>query len=247
MSLPLFLKPKASYNLIRVGRDNDGGYLVEKKSLEISKSLISLGIYDDWSFEKKFLKINQNSKIYCYDSQVSLSFFKKKIIKQFFFVYYFGFSELFKTINLYFDFKKFFSNHFFLKHHIFYNDIKKILSEHNLDDAIFFKIDIEGSEYRILKELVSIKKKISGVCIEFHDVDLNLDKIKKFIEEIDLTLVHIHPNNYAKKDINNNPTVLELTFARNPISYKKELTLPNFLDQKNNSLEDDINIEFKLS
>ena len=50
------LKPKYNYDLIRIGRDNDGGYLVEKKSFENTECLISLGINDDWSFEEDFLK-----------------------------------------------------------------------------------------------------------------------------------------------------------------------------------------------
>jgi len=52
MSLPSFLKPETSYDLVRVGKDNDGGYLAEKNSIYNSKYLISLGIFDDWSFEK---------------------------------------------------------------------------------------------------------------------------------------------------------------------------------------------------
>ena len=55
MSFDKILKPKYNYDLIRIGRDNDGGYLVEKKSLENTQSLISLGISDDWSFEEQFL------------------------------------------------------------------------------------------------------------------------------------------------------------------------------------------------
>ena len=55
MSFDKILKPKYNYDLIRIGRDNDGGYLVEKKSLENTQSLISLGISNDWSFEESFL------------------------------------------------------------------------------------------------------------------------------------------------------------------------------------------------
>ena len=39
MSFDKILKPQNNYDLIRIGRDNDGGYLVEKKSLE--NSLVS--------------------------------------------------------------------------------------------------------------------------------------------------------------------------------------------------------------
>ena len=41
------LKPKHLYDLIRLGRNNDGGYLVEKNSLKVSKALISFGLSFD--------------------------------------------------------------------------------------------------------------------------------------------------------------------------------------------------------
>ena len=53
--LPKIFKPLNEYDLIRLGKDNDGGYLVEKESLAEAKSLISFGIAFDWSFEKHFL------------------------------------------------------------------------------------------------------------------------------------------------------------------------------------------------
>ena len=56
MSIPLFLKPKGHYEMLRVEPNEDGGYLVGKKSLVNSKYLISFGIFDDWIFEKDFLK-----------------------------------------------------------------------------------------------------------------------------------------------------------------------------------------------
>ena len=42
--LPIEFKPQNEYELIRLGQDNDGGYLVDKKSIDDSKSLITLGL-----------------------------------------------------------------------------------------------------------------------------------------------------------------------------------------------------------
>ena len=54
----------------------------------------------------------------------------------------------------------------------------------------FIKIDIETSEYRILDELIENQEKFTGIAIEFHDVDLHLDKILKFITSLNMTLAH---------------------------------------------------------
>ena len=75
--LPIEFKPKHEYELIRLGQDNDGGYLVDKKSIEDSKSLITLGLGFDWSFEKNdaiFGKCNNpNFHGHNYDLTVSVT------------------------------------------------------------------------------------------------------------------------------------------------------------------------------
>ena len=52
------LKPNFCDDIIRLGRKNDGGYLVSKSDVTASDKLLSFGIYDDWSFEEDFAKIN---------------------------------------------------------------------------------------------------------------------------------------------------------------------------------------------
>lgn len=63
------LRPVITNDLIRVGRNQDGGYVVNLKSISNSK-LISLGISDDWSFEEHYNKIT-NQSIVMYDGSVS--------------------------------------------------------------------------------------------------------------------------------------------------------------------------------
>ena len=87
MSFDKILKPQYNYDLIRVGRDNDGGYLVEKKSLENTQSLISLGISNDWSFEESFLNKKKNISIKCFDDLLDEKYLLKKIIIQFIFFF----------------------------------------------------------------------------------------------------------------------------------------------------------------
>ena len=77
------------------------------------------------------------------------------------------------------------------------------------------KIDIEGDEYRILEDIINNEKIIEGIAIEFHDVDLHLDKIIYFIKKINLTLIHIHPNNYSSYGKDGIPSSLE-NFFKNP-------------------------------
>jgi hypothetical protein len=57
-------------NLIRLGRDWDGGYVVSNEQIQKTEILLSFGINDDWSFENDFEKI-KHIKIQAFDYSVS--------------------------------------------------------------------------------------------------------------------------------------------------------------------------------
>ena len=242
MPFPSFLKPKKTYKLERIGKDNDGGYLIGSNSIKRTKNLISLGIHDDWSFEKQIFEFNNDIKVFCYDDQTSIKFLIKKILNNFFFLFYnLQFKKLISSISKLFEFIYITKKIKFTKKKITFGDLEKITN--NLED-LFIKIDIEGSEYRIFEDLLKIQNKIVCLVIEFHDIDLHIDKIEKFINETTLELVHIHPNNYCGLDRFGNPTVIEVSFEKNPTVVSDLFTIPHALDQNCNPNGPDININF---
>ena len=87
------------------------------------------------------------------------------------------------------------------------------------------KIDIEGSEYRLLKDIVKNKNVINGLIIEFHELDLHLDKVSNFVKELDFKVTHVHANNFDRV-IDNIPLVLEMTLERIQIM---KMNLLNYL------------------
>ncbi len=248
--LPKIFKPDGLYKLIRIGKNNDGGYLVCEKSINSSDILISFGISDDFSFENEF-KIKKKVEIYAYDPTVSTKFFFKQFFSSLIKLKLYLLS---KQVLNFLKFKSFFNkkgNKLFKKKigkdgNIFFENlsISDILKTINVNKKIFFKIDIEGSEYRLLDELIQFSQNIQGLVIEFHDVDINLDKINNFLNKFDLKLIHIHGNNWCDYASNNIPASLELSFSRNPIYIQKNLILPHVLDQKNNPDRDEIELFF---
>ncbi len=50
------LRPIEVQDLVRIGRANDGGYVVPKQIFKLCDGLLSYGINKDWTFEKDFLK-----------------------------------------------------------------------------------------------------------------------------------------------------------------------------------------------
>ena len=248
--LPSFFKPKFTANLVRLGRNNDGGYLIDELSIDKSKKLISFGINDDFSFEMNFNTQNRAS-VFAFDNSIDMFFFLKKFVNSIFTPNH-PKRLLVRFLNLYNYIKFFRKENKHIKKNItlknttteitfskLYNDYIKSEKE-----KIFLKIDIEGSEYLILDEIIKIQKNLTGVIIEFHDVNKNLIKIKKFINSLTLSICHVHCNNTGGLSKNKLPNVIEITFSNNLTKNRKIPFLPNIYDMPNSKKLPEYKINF---
>lgn len=82
---------------------------------------------------------------------------------------------------------------------------------------IFLKIDIERSEYRILNQIINYNEMLTGLAIEFHDYDLNKDRVHDFINKIEMELIHVHVNELGSISCDNTPIALEFSFSKYPL------------------------------
>lgn len=245
--LPKNFKPDGAYELIRMGSDHDGGYLVDPKSIEQSNALIALGIGRNWSFEKDFLE-RKSVRIHAYDYSIGLGYWIKHFLKRVLAVLLGRFSAPFDAVKLFLEFKIFFKDSAVL-----YlekvgtapgcdTNLKKALDK--LDRApLFLKVDIEGYEYQILEEIIRCKDDLTGLVIEFHSVSDNIEQIEDFINKIGITLIHIHPNN-NRLDEEGDPKAIELTFSKNPTKLEDKFIHPHALDQNNVPRKDSVSLRF---
>lgn len=210
---------KTEYNKIRLGNDNDGGYIIAD-GLHY-ENIIACGISTDITFENAFL--NKYSKdmpnIICNafdgtidnlpsNSHSKINFIKKNITK----------SNTDKTTNL----------------------IEYINNYNN----IFLKMDIETNEYQWLEAMTTENlNKFSQIVMEVHfpftyseslftslsylmPVENKINLIKKLNETH--YLIHLHPNNCCGTTNFNNinvPNVLEFTYIRKDLVSSKEIDL----------------------
>ena len=56
IKLPKIFKPNIQSQLIRVGKINDGGYVISKANLDKVKNIVCFGLDFDWSFEENLKK-----------------------------------------------------------------------------------------------------------------------------------------------------------------------------------------------
>lgn len=248
--LPFILKPENTFELIRLGKNNDGGYLIEKKTAEKTKNLISFGLADDWSFEKEFKKFNKDINIKCYDHTVNNRYWSVYLWHNIGRLIFFKISikKFLEQIKKFFDYKRFFSSNRVLHFERalgvgdLNNAISVLQASDNLEN-IFLKIDVEGAEYRALEDIIIIQDRLEGLVIEFHNIDIFMDKIINFVKNFKLKIVHIHANNadFVHKNI---PSMIEVTFAKNPKKIKELPSIPHKLDQICEPTRRDINLIF---
>ena len=257
--LPSFLKPYNidTHNLVRIGPNSDGGYVIHKDSIDLTKKIITCGLSDDWKFEKNFKKINKVCYIDAYDHTIDKDFWYKRFRKDIVHFFLLKKLRLYKIIKIfdYLDYKIFFKNKnkHFLKKVVQKAEKDNEISLSDLlsnDDGIFLKIDIEGNEYDILSDIIKKSEKLVSLIIEFHNIKNNLNKIQNFItENKNLKLIHIHANNFKEIDSNGNPNDIELTFVNiNKINVSLEKSKKNYpifgLDYKNFKRGKDIELKF---
>jgi hypothetical protein len=255
-----YLTPIKVDKLIRLGNNKDGGYVVSKLAVKKTDTLISLGLGDNFTFEKDFLYHRKLASIFVYDHTVNYFFFYKKIFKTFKRIFYFK-ANIFDLIS---KVKKLLEYYFFFKNrirHLKFEIVSKISESHQTNlknifkkissDNVILSIDIEGGEYKIIKDLVEFKDRINLIVIEFHNTFVQRKKFKKliFLLKRDFNIIHVHGNNHEPVAIDGLPIVLELTFLNkkkfvvNNKTFKKEFPV-NRLDFPNVPLTKDYKINF---
>jgi len=272
--LPNFFNPVRFNDLIRLGRNNDGGYIIREIDVLETEILISLGVNFDWSFEKDFLTYNKKIFLQTFDGSSGLRYFRKSLktrIKIFLsnpnivnfqkilqrlkltlsFIFFFKLN-LTKKINhtekFVGEYQENFSDFFqFYGYDPQFISFEDIFNESTKN--VFLSIDIEGGEYKLLKDLVKYSDFIIGLNIEFHNIIDHLDEIESFIKDINLHLIHTHINNFGSLE-KGLPKVIELSFSKirnNNENSRNELVnlLPIDLDQPNDKYGVDYEVQFK--
>lgn len=229
------IQPLIIEDLVRVGGECDGGYVIPLRNIALTDYLISCGINDDWSFEEQFLLLNPNIYIHAYDHTISQQIFKKNIVKSIrrFLRGCGSLSLIFNKIKLEKKYNKFFKppvTHY--KERVYFPavlsddaDFKKIFNRVPPNKSAFIKIDIEGGEYRVVDDLLDKIEHINGLVIEFHDVGVLR---ATFIESIvklkrHFYIVHIHINNAGGLWVDGFPDALEITFSKKDLVVESAL------------------------
>jgi hypothetical protein len=242
-------------DLIRLGANADGGYVVPRSVVMTADVALSFGIGMNWSFELDLAKLRPDIHVHAYDNSVGDSKFLEYFLSAWnnFMQSQGSLSEIRAIVELYESFRSFFQGkvtHF--QERIFDRvvhpadiTVDKVFARLNGRERILLKMDIDGGEYRIMEELLRQQSRIPLMVIEFHATeflrDLFLDKVAQVLQHYDV--VHIHGNNYVGTAPDRLPGVLEITFLHKTLcpvaaARRNRLPLPG-LDFPNNPMKAD--------
>lgn len=205
----IFNPVKCEHDFIRLGGPNDGGYVMLDNSFG-SSVILGYGVSDDCSFENDVTE-RFGIKGYIFDHTVEgppTNINKERLT--------------------------------FVKEGISDNDNEKNLKslEYHIEkyakdaDNIILKMDVEGAEWKSLKN--ADLSKVSQLIIEMHDMNnADWELIKRINDQF--YLVNIHGNNHdplTKIDGKDFPRVIECTWVRkdlinDPVEYRERNLLNN--------------------
>jgi hypothetical protein len=250
-----FLQPKLVADLYRLGNLSDGGYAMTQRSLLQADCFLSLGLGENWSFETAISIARSEATIDIYDDTVSLMFFVTKVIKGLgkFILRKDSFANLVSRFSRLRDYVSFWINSSKNKHHkirINEQTFREIIAAYPAESKIGLKVDIEGSEWEILRPIAENCQKFKFILIEIHDFDTHERELKRFLSSLgsDFFVAHLHANNFEPIGSNGFPRVFELTLLNktNAETYgvsRKQLPIPG-LDAPNAKNRPDFQINF---
>ena len=253
------LQPVERNDLTRLGSANDGGYVVPLAAVMGAKALVSFGLRFDWNFERDFQRLNPNAVIHCYDHTVSgkgaLLFSVTETLKSLAKRQ----PHALRTAMTWADYRRFFrgtTRHFQQR---IWRDrsrssatIGDVLERVKDLRPVFLKIDVEGSEYRILDDVLDNADAINAIAIEFHDLDIHPQSFNLVLDAVraQFHVVHVHSNNYADLSPFNFPSALEVTFLNKRLfDHDPPASLRHYpvagLDQPNDPATPDYEFDFR--
>jgi len=223
--------------LVRLGSKHDGGYVVPGEAITMANHLLSFGVATNWDFEKDAVSLNPRLSVDAYDPSVSARRFAQMALRSSFSVPlrvlaadFGGARKSLQRVRTAVDYFGFFSGRVrHTRRRVWYNSdrgsasIEEIIAGAQLQRRvpIFAKIDIEGSEYRILPWIIESADLFTGLAVEFHHTDICADLFNDQVGRLlrSFRVVHVHGNNYGDLSIDGElPLSLEITFMHRSLA-----------------------------
>lgn len=233
-------------DLLRLGRDRDGGYVVPRRALDAATCLVGLGINDEWSFETDALARTAVRQLVAVDGSVGTGRFLRLLRH-----------DARMAAGMWLTGRWARGVHHAARVRHWWRTVRAfrallrppgrrfvrrmleaapspaaitwpaLVAAHVPPQArLFVKMDIEGAEYDVLPALLGDADRITGLAVEFHDVGREWPRFHAVVTALlgPFALVHAHGNNWQGLVPGTAvPEVLELSFLHRGLMTAEEL------------------------
>ena len=250
------LRPVDTGDLVRVGRDNDGGYVICERVCAATEVLIGLGINTDWSFEADFVRRNPRVRVVGVDGSISPDEWKARALRELRYALLRlarvrpgavrdAWRDASEMARLGWGFTRFFrGRHRFVQRFITATPSSTSITWASLADSLrsvpgaplpptFLKMDIELAEYDVLPDVLHDERDLDalvGIALEGHACATRWPQVMELVERLRerFAIVHVHGNNCAPLAGDPPiPDVLELTFVHRRLLTDAEQRRPS--------------------
>jgi hypothetical protein len=217
-------------DLIRVGSESDGGYVVPRSFAAACDGVLGLGVHADWSFEQHALALSGAGRAHLYDATTTLPWLVGRVP--------FGVLRLIggalslqprrirdgiNRLTAPFRYLRFFRGG--VRHY------RQMIGCRDADgwvdpaeaierlrgagaSRILVKMDIEGGEYEVLPGIDGWAAQVDLLLVEFHGIDDDPARFNGLMRTLArwFVPVHLHGNNSRPLTADGFPGMVEITF-----------------------------------
>ena len=217
-------------DLVRVGSESDGGYIVPRSALAACDGVLGLGIHADWSFEQEAIARSAARRAHLYDATTTMPWLVSRMPMGVLRLIGGALSAEPRRIRdgigrltAPFRYPRFFRDG--VRHYpqmIGHRDapgwVDPATAIARLREAgatrILVKMDIEGGEYEVLPHIDAWGDAVDLLLVEFHGIQDDPARFNALMRTIARLFVpvHLHGNNSQPLTADGFPGMVEITF-----------------------------------
>lgn len=199
--------------LVRLGCETDGGYLVPRAALDKATALLSFGLGENWTFDEDWHQLHPDDPVHLYDGEK----IKRTLPLP---------ENVWNRpapVDLIAAYDAFFQGN---RRHFVENmgndrgSCSFSRAMERLDGhQVFLKSDIEGGEYPIISDILAHRDRIVGIAAEFHTVNNNRKLFEMAMRSLQqyYTIVHVHANITLPVGREGLTEAIEISWLRNDL------------------------------
>ncbi len=202
-------------DIFRFGSLDDGGYHLKPSTLQRSEVLFSGGISSNLEFEYDAFRFNPKLKILMIDPTISGFKLLLKGLVRLFFKKRDKIRYLFNALMFNYLIRTNRCKHLKLWLNKEQSILKLLNANFKMNKNVVLKLDIEGSEYDLLDEILEHQNAFIAMVFEFHDLHIRHNLVYDFIGKCaSFKLIHLNINPSGGFDKQNRPKCIEISLER---------------------------------